>query len=119
MSCAAPPPAVAAPLRPADEVDVSQKALWLLLSYGYCALSDSVVELYKPGDDCQLKPAAFQRLYRAWREETIGPRGGRDFAYATGYWEVNRGRVDIAINGSFWVGAALGALAYQAVRGDA
>jgi hypothetical protein len=88
-------PPGAAPPRPADTASIPDKALWLLLSYGYCGRLDTMVELYKPDDDCQIKPSGFQRLYRAWREETVGPRGGRVFTYATGYWEVNPGRVDV------------------------
>jgi hypothetical protein len=65
------------PPRPADGADIPAKAAWLIHSYGYCALSDSVVELYKPADDCELKPLAFQRLYR------------------TSYWEVNPARIDL------------------------
>ena len=92
---AEPAPAPAALPRPTDTDDIPNKSLWLLFSYGYCALTDSVVELYKPADDCQLRPPAFQRLYRAWREKIVGKKGGIKFAYATGYWEVNHGRVDL------------------------
>ena len=50
------------PARPADDAPFAEKCHWLALTYGYCALTDTVVELYEPSDECQLKPAAFQRL---------------------------------------------------------
>jgi|KBSSwiStaDraftv2_1062776.scaffolds.fasta_scaffold65058_4 hypothetical protein len=90
-----PTPTKGTPTRPGDDAKMEHKILWLLLSYGYCALSDVVVELYKPGDDCQLKPQAFQRLFKAWREKIVGPRKGVKYAYATGYWEATAGRIDL------------------------
>jgi len=92
-------PGLAAPprdqTRPTDSMSVARKVIWLVDNYGYNALNDAVVELSKPDDDCQLRPQAFARLYRAWREEVTGPRGGRSWAYATGGWEVDAKRVDI------------------------
>jgi hypothetical protein len=81
--------------RPADGLSVARKALWLVDNYGYNALSDSVVELHKRYDACTLKPVAFARLYRAWREEVTGPKGGKSWSYATAYWEVDPKRLDI------------------------
>jgi hypothetical protein len=91
-----PPPVVfVAPPRPDDNALMFEKLNWLIKSYGYCALSDSVIELYKPADDCQLRPLAFQRLYRAWRENVAAANAAPKWVYSTGGWEVNPARFDI------------------------
>ena len=83
------------PARPADDAPFAEKCHWLALTYGYCALTDTVVELYEPSDECQLKPAAFQRLFRAWREVSLGPRDGEHVQPATGVWDINPDRPNI------------------------
>lgn len=93
------PPAPSGRPRPAESASVADKAQWLLQNYGYCALTDSVVDIYNPGDDCSIKPVAYTRLYRAWREPIKSKKDAKKdtvkFAYATGYWEVNPRRIDI------------------------
>lgn len=98
---AAPITAISAPSRPDVAATLAVKAQWLLASYGYCALTDSVVELFKPGHDCELRPLAFQRLYRSWRElipgrvQNNGNVTASKFSYAAGAWEVSPTRQDI------------------------
>ena len=86
---------VAQSKKPDNDAELSVKAQWLIENYGYCALSDSIIELFKPRQECQLKPLAFNRLYRGWRVEEVGPKGGKKYIYATAYWEVDEKRVDI------------------------
>jgi hypothetical protein len=88
---------IAAPSRPDAAATLAVKTQWLLANYGYCALTDSIVELLKAGHDCELRPLAFMRLYRSWREPIPGrlPGAAIRFGYATGAWEVSPSRQDI------------------------
>jgi hypothetical protein len=83
------------PMRPDDDAPLAEKALWLLQTHAYCAADDTIVQLYQPNDACQIKPAAFQRLFRSWREEIIGPKKGKAYDYATARWEVDEARLNV------------------------
>jgi hypothetical protein len=91
-----PPAEDAAPPRPDDKASMGDKVAWLLATRGYCEYTDRVIELYKPGDECQTRRIAFQFEFRSWYVTTIGPRGGKDNAYATSGWELNAARQSIA-----------------------
>lgn len=83
------------PPRPGDDTELGEKVAWLLAMYAYCAPEDRVVELYEPSDSCHMRLRSFQVLFRAWFEETIGPRKGVQRAYATGGWELNAHRLNV------------------------
>jgi len=91
-----PPATDGPPPRPDDKASMGDKVAWLLATRGYCEYTDRVVELYKPGDECQTRRIAFQFEFRSWYITTIGPRGGKDNAYATSGWELHKDRVSIA-----------------------
>src|SRR6185369_10021807 len=91
-----PPATDGPPPRPDDKASMGDKVAWLLATRGYCEYTDRVVELYKPGDECQTRRIAFQFEFRSWYVTTIGPRGGKDNAYATSGWELNAARQSIA-----------------------
>jgi hypothetical protein len=80
---------------PANDAEIGDKARWLLQCYGYHALTHTAVELFKPADDCQIRPVAFQQLFRAWHEERTGPRGGVSYLYATSIWDMSVHRINI------------------------
>jgi hypothetical protein len=84
-----------APRRPADTAGLALQTNWLLCTHAYCAPFDTVVELFEPSDACHLRPVAFQRLFRAWREESLGPRQGQRISYAYAAWEVAPRRVNV------------------------
>ncbi len=74
---------------------MEERANWLLKCYGYHAASFSVVDLFKPSDDCRISPAAFGMLYRSWREMVIGPRGGQSWDHAVSHWDGDKSRIVI------------------------
>lgn len=82
--------------RPANNAEMAEKVSWLVRHHAYCAPSDTVIDVYKASDDCQLKPLAFQRLYRSWHEENEGPKGGKKFTYAATVWELSPRRISLA-----------------------
>jgi hypothetical protein len=85
-----------APLKPDIAAALEEKARWLLQTYGYDALNDVIVELFKPSDSCSFKPLAYQRLFRAWREKIVGPEGGdKGWDNATARWEADPARLNV------------------------
>jgi hypothetical protein len=84
------PPVIApdaeAPPPPPDGAPFEERWKWLLSTYGYCAVTDTVVELWRPSAECQLKPAAFERRFSVWFEKIVGPRGGVTTLRATDVW---------------------------------
>jgi hypothetical protein len=83
------------PERPAKTAPLAEKAHWLLLSYGYCKANDTVVDLYEPSEECEMKPSAFRSEFKAWREITLGPLKGKHVETATARWEVDEDRLSI------------------------
>jgi hypothetical protein len=77
------------PARPVFTADEADKVLWLLETHAYFAGSDVVVELFEPSANCVMKPSAFAKLFRAWRQQVIGPQGGVTWRYATNLWDVS------------------------------
>ena len=59
-----------APPYPPDGADSNTRLLWLGQSYGYCAFNDTVVALFEPGAECELKPSAFVRRFAGWFDVT-------------------------------------------------
>ena len=84
-----------APRRPADTAGLALQTNWLLRTHAYCAPSDTVIELFEPSDACHLRRVAFQCLFRAWREESLGPRQGQHISYAYAAWEIAPRRVNV------------------------
>lgn len=85
------------PPRPPHNATMQEKYNWLLQCYGYEVSTDMVVDLFETVDErCRIKPVAFQREYRSWREEKKGPRGGITYLHATDIWEVNENRIGVA-----------------------
>lgn len=80
---------------PPDGAHYDDRLLWLLQTHGYCALNDTVVELYQPSSECQLKPAAFDRRYKAWHQIIRGPRGGTTIQLTTESWELAEHRTHL------------------------
>jgi hypothetical protein len=77
------------PDKPKATDGLTAQAYWLLETHAYCPPNHSVVELFTPSDACELRPQAFQHQYLAWREETEGPRGGKQVALATSAWSIH------------------------------
>ncbi|HWN85880.1 MAG TPA: PriCT-2 domain-containing protein, partial [Vicinamibacterales bacterium] len=73
----------------------TERLPWLLATHAYCAATDTVVELDEPSDGCQMRVVAFQRLFRAWFEEEVGPRDGVKRHYATAAWELSEARINV------------------------
>lgn len=93
-----PPPGSAkvTPLRPRTS-DLGERIDWLLQTHAFYAGADKVVELYQTHtEQCLMGKDAFRTLYAAWREETLGPRGGKHPVLATGAWEINERRPSVA-----------------------
>jgi hypothetical protein len=85
----------AVPKKPKADAGMAAQVDWLLQTHAYCPPNNSVVELYTPDSMCELRPQAFQYQYLSWREETEGPRGGRNVVLATGAWQVHSERATI------------------------
>jgi len=70
-----PPPAEggSCPSRPEDDAPFDDKVGWLLLTHGYCAPDDKVVELFEPSETCRLSRDAFKFAFAAWHNGATKP----------------------------------------------
>ncbi len=82
-----------APLEPPAEAGVAIQAQWLLASFGYCAIDDAVIALWEASGACRLRPAAFERRYKAWFEPPEKPR--KTPIFATALWEMSAFRAHV------------------------
>jgi hypothetical protein len=74
--------------------DYNDRLQWLLKCRAYCELNDTVIELFKQGNDCEVKPSAFERRYEAWyRSEMV--RGVERKVPITSDWGKERSRIHV------------------------
>jgi uncharacterized protein DUF5906 len=85
---------LAPPPEPDAAAPVNEKAAWLLASYGYCMIEDTVVELFAAHMACHIRPAAFDRQFRRWFEPPSGR--SRKPVFATELWSMASLRLSIA-----------------------
>jgi hypothetical protein len=85
-----------APQRPADDAPLAEKAIYLLLSFAYCPISDAVVDLFESNEHGQRRLAAFRTEFAAWFEISTGERGGQHKETAVARWMTSEERVTIA-----------------------
>jgi hypothetical protein len=84
-----------APVMPAHDASFTEKIWWLLNSYGWCKLENRVIRLFEASDNCRVERRAFQETYLSWRQETEGPRGGKQVDLATSCWSISPDRLKI------------------------
>jgi hypothetical protein len=90
-----PPNQRSAPPAPQSTDGLAAQAYWLLQTHAFCAPNNTMVRLFEPSDVCELRPAAFQTRYLAWREDSEGPRGGKHVALATAAWLIHPDRPNV------------------------
>jgi hypothetical protein len=90
--------AEAAPERPADDATLAVKAGWLLSTQGYCRQTDTVIDIYEAGLECQSTLKATMTEFAAWSEPEMGVSGRplKSRISAFGQWMVSPARLNLA-----------------------
>jgi hypothetical protein len=87
-----------APPRPPHDATLKQKMGWLLETQAYCRFTDTVVDIFEPGMECQSTLKATQTAFAAWSEPDIGVNGrilkSRTSAFTM--WTISPERLDVA-----------------------